>query len=238
MPPSEFQTTSWTLVRAAAGASTPDSRNALAKLCQKYWHTIYAFIRNRGYDQDQSRDLTQGFFALLIEKNYLSPANHNRGKFRSFLLTAVKHFLANEWDRTNALKRGGGHIPVSIDLVTAEGWHNATAVDHATPETLYERRWALTLLENVMSKLRTEFSNAGKAIEFERLSMFLNKDSDSARYETVAKELAISAGALRMSVHRFRQKYRQLLRSEITESVSRPEEIDEELRFLVSILGN
>jgi DNA-directed RNA polymerase specialized sigma24 family protein len=236
MPAFGFHTTSWTLIRAASGDPT-DSREALAALCQKYWHPVYAFIRSRGYDREQSQDLTQGFFALLIEKNYLLDADPQRGRFRFFVLAAVKHFLANEWDRAKRLKRGGGQVPVSLDLAEAEAWHIVAAVEQATPESVYERRWALSLLENVMSKLRAEFADAGKANEFDRLSMFLNRDSDSARYDTVAEQMGISAGALRMSVHRLRRRYRSLLRTEIADSVCGPEEVDEELRFLLSILS-
>jgi len=173
----------------------------------------------------------------LIEKNYLLDADRKRGRFRSFLLAAVKHFLSNEWDRANALKRGGGRVPVSIDLVEAEAWHTLAAVEQATPESLYERRWALSVLENVMSKLRAEFADAGKANEFDRLSMFLNRDSESAGYETLAEGMGVSAGSLRMSVHRLRRRYRSLLRAEIAESVSGPEEIDDELRFLLLVLS-
>jgi DNA-directed RNA polymerase specialized sigma24 family protein len=237
MPAFGFHTTSWTLIRAASADPTADSREALAALCQKYWHPVYAFVRGRGYDPEQSQDLTQEFFARLIEKNYLLDADPKRGRFRFFLLAAVKHFLANEWDRANRLKRGGGEVPVSIDLAEAEGWHTLAAVEQATPESLYERRWALSLLENVISKLRAEFADAGKADEFDRLSMFLNRDSDSIRYETLAKEMGISSGALRMSVYRMRRRYRSLLRAEIAESVCRPEEVDEELRFLLSTLS-
>src|SRR5215813_4395730 len=167
---SGFNTTSWTLIRAASGDPTPDSREALAALCQKYWHPVYAFIRRFGNDRDQSQDLTQSFFALLIEKNYLLDADPQRGRFRFFLLAAVKHFLANEWDRANRLKRGGGHVPFSIDTAEAEAWQTLAAVEQATPESFYERRWALSLLENVISKLRAEFVDAGKADEFDRLS--------------------------------------------------------------------
>src|SRR5215470_10312852 len=186
MPAFGFHTTSWTLIRAASADPTADSREALAALCQKYWHPVYAFVRGREYNAEQSRDLTQGFFALLIEKNYLLDADPRRGKFRSFLLAAVKHFLANQSDRANALKRGGGQVAVSIDLAEeAEGWQALALVEQATPESLYERRWALSLIENVMSKLRAEFADAGKADEFDRLSTFLNRDSDSTRYETL-----------------------------------------------------
>jgi RNA polymerase sigma-70 factor (ECF subfamily) len=234
---SDFHTTSWTLVRAAADSPTADSREALATLCQKYWPPVYTFIRRHGYDREHSQDLTQGFFALVIEKNYLLNADRTRGKFRAFLLTAAKHFLANEWDRTNALKRGGGQIGVSIDLADVEVWHASAAVEKTTPESLFLRRWALSLLEGVMAKLRSEFVAEGKVDEFDRLSGFLNKHSESVRYEAMAKEMGISSGALRMSVHRIRQRYRRLLRAEIAETVSQPEEVDEELRFLLSVLS-
>jgi DNA-directed RNA polymerase specialized sigma24 family protein len=237
MRTSAFHTTSWTLVRAAAADSAADSREALATLCQKYWQPVYAFIRRRGYDREQGQDLTQGFFALLIEKNYLLDSDQDRGLFRAFLLTAVKHFLANEWDRTHALKRGGAQVLISIDLVGAEKWHASAPMEHETPESLFERRWALSVLESVVAKLRAEFASAGKTAEFEKLSVFLNKDSDSGRYETLAQEMGVSSGALRMSVHRIRRKYRRLLREEIAETVSRPEEVDAELRFLLSALS-
>jgi DNA-directed RNA polymerase specialized sigma24 family protein len=239
VPTSRFHTTSWTLVRAAADKPTVDSREALAALCQRYWHPVYAFVRRHGYDREQSQDLTQGFFAVLIEKNYLLDTDRERGKFRSFLLAAVKHFLANEWDRVNALKRGGGQVPVSIDLVEAEDWQASAVVEHATPESLFERRWALSLLENVMVKLRSEFADEGKTEEFARLSAFLNRDSESARYETVAEEMGVSAGALRMAVHRMRRRYRRLLRAEIAETLPGPEaeEIDDELRYILSVLS-
>src|SRR5215467_12451846 len=233
MPAFGFHTTSWTLVRAASGDPTADSRQALAALCQKYWHPVYTFVRSRGYNREESQDLTQAFFALLIEKNYLLDADPQRGRFRFFLLAAVKHFLANERDRANALKRGGGQVPVSIDLPEAEAWQTLAAVEQATPESLYERRWALSLLESVMLKLRAEFADARKADEFDKLSMFLNGNSESVRYDTLAEQMGVSAGALRMSVHRLRQRYRSLLRAEIAESVCGPEEVDEELRFLL-----
>jgi len=173
----------------------------------------------------------------LIEKNYLLDADPKRGRFRFFLLASVKHFLANEWDRANTLKRGGGQGAVSIDLAEAEERHMQAAVDQTTPESLYERRWALSLLENVVSKLHAEFADVGKAKEFDRLSIFLNRDSKFARYDTMAEEMGISAGTLRMTVHRMRRRYRGLLRAEIAESVCSPEEVDEELRFLLSILS-
>jgi RNA polymerase sigma-70 factor (ECF subfamily) len=206
---------------------TLDSRRALATLCQIYWHPIYAFIRRNGHDREQSQDLTQSFFAVLLEKNYLRDARQERGRFRSFLLTAVKHFLANEWDRAHALKRGGGQVLVSIDPVEAESWYVPAAMNDLTPERLFERRWALSLLEQVMVKLRTEYAAMGKAELFEKLSMFLNGDSQDVRYEALAAELGVSPGAMRTSVHRMRRKYRNLLRAEIVETVSGPEKIDD-----------
>jgi DNA-directed RNA polymerase specialized sigma24 family protein len=236
-PTSGFHTTSWTLIQAAAVDPTADSRRALATLCQAYWQPVYAFIRRNGYDRDQSQDLAQGFFALLLEKNYLLDADRDRGRFRSFLLTAVKHFLANEWDRAQALKRGGGQVAVSIDLVEAERWYAPAGVKDATPETLFEHRWALSLLEYVMVKLRAEFTKAGKADQFDSLSVFLHRESEGVRYEEVAEQLGLSAAALRMAVHRMRLKYRKLLRAEIAETVSTPEQIDDEIRFLLAILS-
>jgi RNA polymerase sigma-70 factor (ECF subfamily) len=185
---SGFHTTSWTLVRAAAAHPTADSRQALAALCQAYWHPVYAFIRRNGYDRDQSQDLSQEFFTLLLEKNYLLAADRNRGKFRSFLLTAVKHFLANEWDRAHALKRGGDQTAVSIDLVEAEKWYAPAAVEKSTPESIFERRWALSVLEHVTVKLRAQFTAIGKTEEFDRLFMFLNRDPDTNRYDEVAAQ--------------------------------------------------
>jgi len=235
--PPRFRTTSWSLVLAAAGNSTVDSRQALATLCQTYWNPIYVFIRRSGYDRDQSQDLTQGFFALLLEKNYLRAADQQRGRFRSFLLTAVKHFLANEWDRASALKRAGGQIPVSIDPVAGDVWYIPAAVEDTTPETLFDRRWALSLLEKVLAKLTAEYAAVEKAEQFETLSEFLFRDSETQRYETVAAAMGMSPGALRMSVHRMRRKYQKLLRAEIADTVSAPEEIDDEIRFLISTLA-
>lgn len=234
---SNFETTSWSLVLAASLNPTPDSRKALATLCQTYWNPVYAFIRRNGHSPDQSQDLTQGFFARLIEKNYLEDADRQRGRFRSFLLASVKHFLANEWDRSHALKRGQGQVPLSMDVIQAENWYVPAATEQVTPERLFEQRWALSLLERVMARLRAEFADAGKGELFESLAGFLNSDSDPARYEELAVKMGLSAGALRMSVHRMRRKYRRLLRAEIAETVSTPEEIDDEIRFLLATLN-
>jgi len=234
---SGFHTTSWTLVALAAVHPDANSREALARLCQTYWQPVYAFIRRNGYDGDQSQDLCQGFFALLLEKNYLLDADRERGRFRSFLLTSVKHFLANEWDRTQALKRGGGHAFISIDKVEAERWYAPAAIDETTPESLFERRWAFSLLERVMAKLRAEFAAAGKGDQFDKLAVFLNRERDSARYDEAARQLETSAATLRVAVHRMRQRCRKLLREEIADTVSTAEQADDEIRFLLTILS-
>jgi len=234
---SRFQTTSWSLVLAAAGQPSTQGHAALAKLCQTYWHPVYSFVRRSGHPPDQAQDLTQGFFTVLLEKNYVGDADPQRGRFRAFLLTSVKHFLANERDRAHARKRGGGLTPVSIDVMAAEGWYAPAAVELTTPESLFERRWALSLLEQAMAKLRAEFAGIGKAKQFEKMFSFLNCDPEGARYERLAAELGMSAGALRVAVHRMRQKYRRILRAEIAETVSLPEEIDDEIRFLLSALS-
>jgi RNA polymerase sigma-70 factor (ECF subfamily) len=236
MPGAEFRTTSWSLIVAAAAAPTTDARQALATLCQTYWNPVYAFIRRNGHDPDKAQDLTQEFFARLIEKNYLEEADRQRGRFRSFLLTSVTHFLANAWDRERAQKRGGGQMPVSIDTAAAEQWYIPAVVDATTPENLFERRWALALLERVMSRLRVEYAAAGKKEQCSVLEGFLNQESDDA-YKKAAERLGVSTGALRMSVHRMRRKYRALLRAEIAETVAGTEEIDEEIRFLLSTLN-
>ena len=233
----KFDKTSWSLVRAAALEPTASSRQALATLCRTYWQPVYAFVRRNGYDREQAQDLTQGFFTQLLEKRFLAHADQERGKFRSFLLTAVKHFLANEWDRDHALKRGGGQVSLSIDLVDAESWYAPAVAANPTPESLFERRWALSLLEHVLTRLRAEFAAVGKSDQFEMIVPFLNQDSGDKRYEELADRLGVSTGSLRMAVHRMRRRYRSLLRKEIAETVATPEEVDDEIRFLLSTLS-
>lgn len=233
-----FQTTSWSLVLQAAGQSSTQAHTALAKLGQVYWHPVYSFVRRSGYQPDHAQDLTQGFFLVLLEKTYLGDANRKRGRFRTFLLTSVKHFLANQRDRADALKRGGGQMPISIDMMEEEGCYAPAAVEFTTPESLFERRWALSLLEQVMARLRAEFAGVNKARQFEKMSALLTCDPEGGRYEGLATELGMSVGALRVAVHRMRKKYGNIPRAEIAETVSVPEEIDDEIRFLLSTLGS
>jgi RNA polymerase sigma-70 factor (ECF subfamily) len=172
----------------------------------------------------------------MLEKNYLGDADRERGRFRTFLLSSVKHFLANEWDKAHALKRGGGQIVVPIDPVEAEVRYAPEAVEQRTPESLFERRWALSVLEQVMRELRTEFAGIGKAEYFDRLQPLLNGDPEADPYDALAAELGASPGAVRVKVHRMRRRYRDLLRAEIAKTVSTPAEIDDEIRFLLSAL--
>lgn len=231
----QFQTTSWSLVLDAASNSS-EAREALEALCQIYWKPVYAFIRRNGHDPDKAQDLTQEYFARLIEKNFLEDADRTRGRFRSFLLVTVRNFLANQWDRERALKRGGDRRSVSIDGVEAEQWYALTIANDDTPEALFERRWAVSLIERVMLRLRATYADAGKEQQFLSLEGFLQRESSDG-YEQLAKEMNVSAGSLRMSVLRMRRRYRALLRAEIAQTVDKPEEIDEEIRFLQSSLS-
>jgi len=236
MPGADFHTTSWSLIVAAASEPTTAARQALATLCQTYWSPVYAFVRRNGHDPDKAQDLTQEFFSVLIEKNYLEDADRRRGRFRSFLLTSVKHFLANEWDKARAVKRGGGQVLVSIDARDAEGWYVPAVAHKITPEALFQRRWALSLLERTLARLRAEYATSGKEEQFASLAAFLNYDSEE-RYDELAARMNMSVGALRMAISRMRKKYRALLRAEIAETVASPEEIDQEIAFLLSALS-
>jgi len=231
-----FQTTSWSLVLAAARQPTESAETALAKLCQLYWYPIYAFVRRRGHSQDDARDLTQEFFSRLLEKNYLKDADPARGRFRSFLLGAVRNFLANEWNRGQAQKRGGGVLTIALDPETAEGRYAAEPASQGTPESLYERQWALTLLDQVMTGLREEYTRDGRLEHFEKLAPYLT-GGDEPPYAAIANQWKGSAGAVKAAVHRLRKRYRQLLRQKIAETVLTPEDVDDEIRFLLSALG-
>jgi RNA polymerase sigma factor (sigma-70 family) len=233
---SNFPSTSWSLVVAAAANPTPDSRASLARICEAYWPPVYAFVRRTGYDKDQAQDLTQAFFATMLEKNYLGHADRERGRFRTFLLASVKHFLANEWDKRHAWKRGGGLTAVPIDPIEAEEMYAPEAVEERTPETLFVHDWALTLLVQVMARLREEYAAMAKADYFAKLSPLLDGDPPAKSYSGLASELGVSPGALRVAVHRMRRRYRELLRAELALLVATPEEIDEEIAFLLAAL--
>jgi len=235
--PSRFATTRWSLVLAAGERNSPQSADALAALCEAYWYPLYAFVRRRGHDADGARDLTQAFFTRLLEKNDLAAAQPERGKFRSYLLTSLKHFLANEWDRERAQKRGGGRSGLSIDFGTAEERYSREPSHDLTAEKIFERRWALVLLEKVLARLNGESAKAGKQGSFDRLKVFLTGEKSPVTYDQLASEMGMSEGALKVAVHRLRRRYRELLREEIGQTLAGPEEIDQEIRDLFTAIS-
>jgi RNA polymerase sigma-70 factor (ECF subfamily) len=230
-----FHTTCWSLVVAAAKLPGVSADAALAKLCQLYWYPIYAFVRRRGYAQEDAKDLTQEFFSRVLEKNYLEDADPSRGRFRSFLLAAVRHFLANEWNRQRTQKRGGGMLTIELDSQTAEGRYRAEPADPENPEKLYERQWALALLDQVMASLREKYVLDGRLDDFEKLSPLLTGTAQLP-YANLAQQWNTSEGAVKVAVHRIRKRYRALLRQKIGETVIDPADIDDEIRFLISSL--
>jgi RNA polymerase sigma-70 factor (ECF subfamily) len=236
-PRARFATTRWTMVLAAGKRASPSAARALEDLCRAYWYPLYAYARRRGYTKEDAEDQTQAFFARLLEKEYLRSAEREKGKFRTFLLVAFQRFLANEWDRSRAQKRGGGQIPVQLDASTAERRYHAEPADNLSADKIYERRWALTLIEQTMTRLRDEFATAGRTKEFDQLKVFLTADRDTIPYVELAEKLGQNEGALRVAVHRLRKRFRELFRQEIAETVASPDEIDAELRHLLTVLG-
>jgi RNA polymerase sigma-70 factor (ECF subfamily) len=225
-------------VIAAGHRSSPDAHHALSSLCETYWWPVYAYVRRKVGRVEESRDLTQEFFVHLLEKNALSAADPNRGRFRSFLLAALNNFLVNHWKRAGAKKRGGGKPPISLDLVSAESRYALEPADELTPERLYDQQWALTLLDGVLARLRSQYARSGKEQLFEQLKPFLTAEIEGASYAGPASELGMSAGAVRVAVHRMRRRYRELLQQEIAQTVSSPEDIDDEIRDLFASLGS
>ena len=220
---------------AAAKLSEDSADSALARLCQLYWYPIYAFVRRRGYTQEDAQDLTQEFFSRVLEKNYLEDANPSRGRFRSFLLAAVRHFLANEWNRERAKKRGGGLHTIALDAQTAEGRYRAEPASQENPEKLYERQWALALLDQVMASLREEYVLDKRLEDFEKLAPLLTGTAELP-YAHLAELWDTSEGAVKVAVHRVRKRYGALLRQKIGETVVDPADIHDEIRFLISAL--
>ena len=232
--PCGFAPTRWSLIAAARDGGTPEARQALAQLCEGYWYPLYAYIRRRGHPPEQAQDLTQEFFARLLERDWLGAADPAKGRFRAFLLACCKNFLANEHDHAGAQKRGGGQPPLSLD--GAEGRYRSEASHDVTPEKLFERRWALTLLDRVLDRLRAEFARRGKEALFLRLRPYLVGDRGAPQRQAAA-ELGLSVGALKVTVHRMRQRYRELLREEIGQTFGEPYQIDEEIRQLFTAVG-
>jgi RNA polymerase sigma-70 factor (ECF subfamily) len=236
--PRIFATTHWSVVLAAGQGTSEPSQNALETLCQAYWYPIYVYVRRRGYGADDAQDLTQEFFAQLIAKQHLRLADPNKGRFRSFLLATLHFFLAREWTRAHRHRRGGQYQFVSLDLPATEEGYQIEPADNDTPESTFQRQWALTVLKEAMSALERDCVEAGKEELFQETKHLLSGDRDGAGYSTIACRLAMTEGALRVAVHRLRQRYGELLRAEIGKTVDSEEEIDEELRYLMDVLSN
>jgi RNA polymerase sigma factor (sigma-70 family) len=232
---SRFPTTRWTLVIAAGGQQQKEARSALVSLCENYWYPLYAYLRRRGYPADEAQDLTQEFFIRVLEGRYLDRADREKGRFRSFLLTSLKFFVADEEDRRRAHKRGGGML-LPLELSSGEERYEREPGHDETPERIFERRWALSVLERVVEKLRKEFTLHGRPEHFERLKVFLLGQSD-APYAALAREMNTSEGALKVAIHRIRKRYRELFRLEIADTVADPAEVESELRFLAAVLS-
>lgn len=233
----QFPQTRWSVVLAASNANN-DGRagRALNDLCRAYWFPLYVYVRRRGVSPEEAEDLTQGYFVALIERNYLAQADRGRGKLRSFLLTTFKHYLADEWNRANALKRGARQTMVSIDALQAEQRYALEPVDQQSPDRLFEKRWALTLLDNVLETLRADYVMAGQDKIFDVLKQFLAWNSAGEGYREAAAELGLKENAVRVAVFRLRRRYGDLLRAQVADTVASPEEVATEVDYLFALL--
>ena len=232
-----FATTHWSVVLSASRPESSHYHQALESLCRTYWFPLYAYLRRHGYDTHQAEDHTQAFLAGLLEKHGLRLAEPKRGKFRSFLLAALKHFLANERARAGAQKRGGGLKVLSLDCENAEAQYALEPRDELSPEKLFERSWAMTVLDRAMTRLRAEATNANKPEQFDCLKTYLTASQDAGAYREAAVRLGTTEGAVKVAVHRLRRRYRELLRDEIAQTVASQDEIDEEIRHLFDALA-
>lgn len=234
---SDFASTRWSLVRAAGLDEGHSGREALATLCEAYWYPLYVFVRRRGYASDQAQDLTQDFFTHLIQGNRLSVADPQRGRFRSFLLQSMVNFLATERRKQTAQKRGGGKPTLSLDFQSGESRYLMEPADLESPERLFERRWALTLLEHSLRRLREEYASSGRGDLFAALEPHLQGAPDALPLTQLAADLHMSEGAIKVAAHRLRRRYREVLRAEVAETVSATDDIDQELRELLRALS-
>lgn len=230
----QFPTTRWTMVVAAGDPNRKEARSALASLCENYWYPLYAYLRRRGYSADQTQDLTQDFFIRMLEGRYLERADPEKGRFRAFLLTSLKFFVADEHDRHRARKRRGGGV-ISFEFSSGEERYQREPAHEETPERIFERSWALALLDRVVERLRNEFVQHGRPEHFQQLKVFLLGHSD-APYAALAREMNTSEGALKVAIHRLRKRYRVLFRQEIADTVVDLAEVESELRFLADAL--
>lgn len=232
-----FATTRWSIVLAAGDIDRQGSRDALAQLCETYWYPLYAYVRRRVHDVHEAQDLTQTFFSFLLEKQTIARADPGRGRFRAFLLTALKNFLANEWDKTRAVKRGGGKAELSLNFDSGESRYQIEPVHELTAEKLYERRWVLTILDQVLECLRYELTQAGKPQYFEQFKGALTGEATADDYTQVAAALGITPAAAKQAAYRLRKRYRELFRAEVARTVEHEEDVDQEIGRLLSVLS-
>jgi DNA-directed RNA polymerase specialized sigma24 family protein len=231
-----FATTHWSAILTAGDASSPRAQAALEALCRAYWYPLYVYVRRKGYAAEDAQDLTQEFFARLLARNYLNVADRNKGKFRSYLLGSLEHFLAREWTKAHAQKRGGGQAVHSLDETDAENRYLLEPAHELTAEKIFDRRWATTLLGQAMSRLREECVANHKGDLFGKVESLLSGEKGEASYADVAAALEMSEGAIKVAVHRLRQRYAELVRAEIAQTVATPEQADEELHYLFAVL--
>jgi DNA-directed RNA polymerase specialized sigma24 family protein len=233
-----FATTHWSVVLAAGNACSPGSAQALEALCRTYWYPLYVYVRHHGNDPDVAQDLTQEFFARLLTKDYLAAVHRERGRFRWFLLCAVKRFLVNERQRSLAAKRGGGAIHFPIDGVRAEGCYQLATTAQSTPDKLFDRAWAMTLIESTHRLLQEEYGLEGKSALLERLNVFLSGEKGGMTYTEAGAVLQMTEGAVKVAVHRLRRRYRELLREQVAQTISNPAELEDELRHLREVFAD
>lgn len=227
-----FATTHWTVVLAAGHGATPQADRALEELCRTYWYPLYAYVRRQGRSKEDAEDLTQGFFASFLRRNYLEGVSSEKGRFRAFLLGALKHYLANEHDRASRQKRGGGVTHLSLDWQDADSRYQVDPADHLSPDKLYDRAWAVALLEQVIGRLRAECAAEGKPEVFEALKPFLMVGKGEVPYAEAAARLGMNEGTARVAAHRLRKRYRELLRQEIAQTLADPADLEEEMGAL------
>jgi RNA polymerase sigma factor (sigma-70 family) len=232
-----FTTTHWSVVLAATGSNSPEAQQALEQLCQTYWYPLYVFVRRQGNSPEDAQDLTQAFFERILERNYFGQADRSKGRLRAFLLASLKHFLSDQRDRRDAAKRGGGRRMLSLDAHTAEERYQLEPADTMTPEKLYERRWAFTLLEKARTNLRSEYDAAGKTELYQLLKVLEPGSGDGTTYADIGQRLGKSESAIKSEASRLRLRYGELVRSEIAQTVASVTEIDDEVRHLLTVIG-
>lgn len=233
-----FVTTRWTLVNAVRTRSDSGARRALEELCQAYWPPLYAYLRRRGCEADAAQDLTQGFFARLLERHDIRAADPSRGRFRSFLITALKRYVLNEQERTTSAKRGGRHPHLSLDFEEAERWYRLEGASHLSPDHLFDRKWAAISLDRALQRLRDSYERAGKRARAEALLPYLTDTGDLPPYSEAAAMLGVSEGAVKVAVHRFRKDFGLALRAEIAQTVLDPDLVDDEVRELLRVVSH